>query len=240
MKKLGCLNFFTAVLILSVAPLILFSGYAQAYVYDDFTGTGLDTSLWVDKGPNLGLFYQPGDGYLYFNDPSGGLDDRIRSYNQVSGAFSVVMRRSNFQAINNQPPGQMKSTFFGLVIGDGTNSVIMMEGKNSSGHFFQAQLNTSGTATPLTYFYTGDVNSAWLGIRFNGVLGSGGKVDFLYNFGAGWRVIDSCAPNFSQAPWFSIRGSDVYGQSLSFRVDQVQVTTPSPLPAIFLLLEPDS
>jgi len=239
MKKMGCQNFFTALLTLSVASLILFSGAAQAYVYDDFTGTGLDTSLWVDKGPNPGLFSQPGDGYLYFNDSSGGLNDRLTSYHKVSGAFSVSMRYSNFQAINTQLPGQGKSTYMGLHLSDGINTVTMMEGKNSNGQFFQATLNSNGNLTPLTYFYSG-INSAWLGIRYNGVLGPGGKVDFLYNFGAGWTVIDSCAPNFSQAPWFSIRGYNVYGQSLSFQVDQVQITTPFPLPAIFLLLEPDS
>jgi hypothetical protein len=239
MKKLGCQIFFTALILLSVASLILFSGAAQAFVYDDFISPGLDTSLWVDRGPNLGLFSQPGDGYLYFNDPSGGLNDRLGSYNQVSGAFSVLMRYSNFQAINTEPAGHGKSTYMGLHLSDGSNSVTMMEGKNSSGQFFQGTLYSNGNTIPLTYFYTG-INSAWIGIRYNGVLGSGGKVDFLYNFGAGWKVIDSCAPNFSQALWFSIRGYDVYGQSLSFQVDQVKVTYPFPLPAISLLLEPDS
>jgi hypothetical protein len=116
----------------------------------------------------------------------------------------------------------------------------MIEGKNSSGQFIQATLNINGNKTPLTYIYVGNINSGWLGIRYNGVLGSGGKVDFLYNIGAGWIVLDSCAPNFSQAPWFSTEGYNVYGQSLSFQVDQVQVTTSFPLPAIYLLLEPDS
>ena len=240
MKKLACLNFFTALFMLLVVPMIFFSGSAQAYVYDDFTSPGINTSLWVDKGPNLGLFSQPGDSYLYFQDLSGGLDDRIRSYNQVSGAFSVLMRYSNFQAVNTQPPGQGKSTFLSLILADGINSVVMMEGKNIDGYFFQAQFNSSGNTTPLNYFYPGYINNVWLGIRYNGVLGSGGKVDFLYNFGDRWRVIDSYAPNFSQAPWFSIRGSDLYGQSLSFQIDQVQVTTPSPLPPIYMLLEPDS
>ena len=240
MKKLACLNFFTALLILSVAPLVLFSGSAQAYVYDHFASPGINASLWVDRGPNTGLFSQPGDSYLYFNDSSGGQDDRLRSYNPVSGACSVLMQYSNFQAINNQPAGQGKSSVVTLVLGDGSIGVRMMEGKNSNGQFIQAQLTSNGNWTPLKYIYVGNINSGWLGIRYNGVLGAGGKVDFLYNFGAGWIVLDSCAPNFSQAPWFSIEGYNVYGQSLSFQVDQVQVITPNPAPISILLLEPDS
>jgi hypothetical protein len=240
MKKLAHLNFCTAMLILIVAPLVLLAGPAQAYVYDHFASPGIDTNLWVDRGPNTGLFLQPGDSYLYFNDLTGGQDDRLRSYNPVSGACSVLMQYSNFQAINDQPSGLGKSSIVTLVLGDGNIGLRMMEGKNSSGQFIQAQLNINGNWTPLKYIYVGNINSGWLGIRYNGVIGSGGKVDFLYNFGAGWKVIDSCAPNFSQAPWFSIQGYNVYGKSLSFQVNQVQVITPLSLPAIFLLLEPDS
>ena len=240
MKKLACLNFCTAWLILSVAPLVLFSGSAQAYVYDHFASPGINTSLWVDRGPNTGLFSQPGDSYLYFNDATGGQNDKLRSNYQVRGAFTVLMKFSNFQTINTQPSGQGKSSCVELALVDGTNAAYMIEGKNSSGQFFQAGFSQSGNTTPLKYVYCGNINSGWLGIRYNGVLGSGGKVDFLYNIGAGWEVIDSCAPNFSQAPWFSIEGYNVYGESLSFQVDQVQVITPNPAPISILLLEPDS
>jgi hypothetical protein len=240
MKKLACLNFCTALLILFVAPLVLFSGSAQAYVYDHFASPGINTGLWVDRGPNSGLFSQPGDSYLYFNDSIGGQDDRLRSYNPVSGACSVLMQYSNFQAINDQPSGQGKSSIVTLVLGDGSNVLYMMEGKNSNGQFIQATLNSNGNRTYLKYIYVVNINSGCLGIRYNGVLGLGGKIDFLYNIGAGWVVLDSCAPNYSQAPWFSIEGYNVYGQSLSFQVDQVQVIIPNPAPVNFLLLDQDS
>ena len=192
MKKLGCPNFFTPWLILSVA-LVLFSGPAHAYVYDHFTSPGINASLWVDTGPNTGLFSQPGDGYLYFNESSGGQYDRLRSFHQVKGAFTVLLRYSDFQAINTQPAGQGKSTYLGLVLADKSNAVTMEEAKNSTGQFFQGILNINGTSTSLNSLNAGNINSAWLGIRYNVVLGSGGKVDFLYNFGAGWQVLDSCA-----------------------------------------------
>jgi len=239
MKKLAGLIFFTVLLILSVT-LVLFSGPAQAYVYDDFTSPGVNTSLWVDRGPNTGLFSQPGNGYLYFNDSIGGQTDRLRSYNQMHGAFSVLMQYSNFQAINNQQPGQGAASAVELELRDGSNWYHIIEGKNAIGQFFRAEYYLNGTWTWLKYFYTGNVNSGGLGIRYNGILGAGGKVDFLYNIGVGWVVIDSCAPNFSQAPYFDIAGYDTNGQSLSFQVDQIQVITPNPSPTINLLLEPDS
>jgi hypothetical protein len=232
MKKLAGLNFFTVLLILSVAP-ILFPGPGQAYVYDDFTSPGINPNLWVDTGPNSGLFSQPGDGYLYFNDASGGKFDKLQS-NRVSGPFFVSMLYSNFQTNNNQPAGQASAVQLGL--GDGSNGLYMVEGKNSYGNFFQAISVIGGIKTLLQHVLV-NVNSGRLGIRYNGILGSGGKIDFLYNSGAGWMVLDSCAPNFSQAPYFSIWGYDYYGSSLSFQVDQVQVTTPNPSPTINLLLE---
>jgi hypothetical protein len=232
MKKLTVLNSLGALLILSVA-LIFFPAPAQAYVYDDFTSPGIDTSLWVDRGPNYGLFSQPGDGYLYFNDSLGHQTDRLRSYNQVSGAFFVSMQYSNFQSINNQPAGQGLSSYAALTLGYENNVVYMMEGKNISGLFFQPVSFIGGTRTPLNYVYPGNINSGWLGIGYNGIVGSGGEVTFWYDSGAGWTQLDGCSPNFSQAPYFSIMGSDPYGLSLSFRVDQVQVV---PLPPSVLLL----
>jgi hypothetical protein len=86
--------------------------------------------------------------------------------------------------------------------------------------------------TSLNYVNT-SFNSGWLGIGYNGILGLGGDVTFWYDSGAGWIEIDSYAPNFSQAPSFSICGFDTYGSSMSFQVDQVQVV---PLPPSVLLL----
>jgi hypothetical protein len=135
MKKLTVLNYFRALLIISVA-LILFPDPAQAYVYDDFASQGINASLWVEGGPNLGLFSETGNSYLYFNDSNGGKDDRLKSYSPVSGAFFVSMQYSNFQSSNNKPAGQGQSSSVQLMLGDGTNSVRMIEGKNIDGLFF--------------------------------------------------------------------------------------------------------
>lgn len=99
MKKFATLRPFAVLLMLSVA-LMLFSGPAQAYVYDDFTGSGINGSLWTEKGPNEGLFSQPGNGYLYYSCTTSAWKDILDSKNPVSGAFFVAMQYSNFQGDN--------------------------------------------------------------------------------------------------------------------------------------------
>jgi hypothetical protein len=232
MKKLAGLHFISAGLILLVA-MVLFSGPAQAYVYDDFTSSGIGSSLWVNNGPNSGVFSQPGDGYLHFDDSSGGQAYRLTSYTSVSGAFFVSMQYSDFQTNNTNPSGQGLSSALRLRLESGTNNVGVEEGKNISGLFFDGQANRDGTRTSLKSVSAGTANSGWLGIYYNGILGAGGVVDLWYDSGAGWTMIDSWAPNFSAAPYFSISGLDQNGLSLSFRVNQVQVV---PLPPSVLLL----
>jgi hypothetical protein len=227
MKNLAVLKYFTACFILAII-LIFSSRTAQAYIYDDFTNPGIDASLWVDRGPNYGLFSQPGDGYLYFSDSIGAQYDRLRSFNQVDGAFFVAIKFSNFYAINNQGPNQGAGSAVLLRLG-GNNYVDMMEFKNKSGLGFQANSLIDGTLTVVNYVHT-NVTSGWLGIGYNGIIGAGGEVTFWYDFGAGWMLLGTCAPKFTEAPYFSIMGYNKYGTVTSFKVDQVQIS-PAPLPA---------
>ncbi len=165
-----------------------FSGPAQAYVYDNFSTPGIDLSLWTETGPNNGLFSQPGDGYLNFSDPNpGNLKDSLRSFNSVSGAFFVSMQYLNFQSTNNQPPGQSKSSGVHLNLSDGTNIVNAQECKNSVGNFFQGYSLIGGVQTWYTPTLSA-VNSGWLGIGYNGILGTGGLVTLWYNAGTGWTA----------------------------------------------------
>ena len=238
MKKLDGLNFLAQLFIVSIV-LIFPSNPSHAYAYDHFISKGINTSLWVDIGPNTGLFSQPGDGYLYFNDSSGGQQDRLRSYNRVSGPFTVRINYSNFQASNDQPAGSGRGSSVILILGDSTNSVGVLEYKNAGGLGFQAQSYLGGITTSLNYSIT-NVTRGWLGIQYNGVLGSGGLVSFWYNSGAGWTKLATYAPNFSNTPYFTISGRNTYGTALTFQVDQVQILPFNPsLPFIIpLLLEP--
>jgi hypothetical protein len=189
MKKVEGLKFFTVLLVLLVA-LVVFSPAAQANVYDDFTTPGIDTNLWVDRGTNYGLFSQPGDSYLYFNDSSGGQNDRLRSYNPVSGAFSVSLQYSNLQVTN--PGGAWQGSSVVLRVGDANCWVDMMGWKNSLGQGFQANYNTTEGWTCLNYVVQ-NADSGWLKITYNGILGSGGKIEFWYDSGTGWTKLASCS-----------------------------------------------
>jgi hypothetical protein len=239
MKELAILKFFAVWLILSAA-LILFSGPAQAYIYDDFTSMGINTSLWNDMGPNTGLFSQPGDGNLYYSD-NGSKKDNLVSSNPVRGAFFVSMQYSNFYGTNNQPPDLFLSSGPQLTLSDGTNSVSVHESVNIAGLYFVAGYTIGGVHD---HAWIGPVyvNSGWLGIRYNGILGTRGQVTLWYKAGAAsteWTQIAAWAPKFSQNPYFLIVGNDKDGTSLSFRVNQVQLTpTPlSPIGALMLLLD---
>lgn len=240
MKKLAVLNSFAVLLIFSVA-LMLFSGPAQAYVYDNFTSTGINPSLWYPNGPTPGLFSQPGNGdtYLHYSD-SGGENQGLRSYNQVSGAFFVSMQYSDFNATTNQPSGVYKSTLVELMLAYSGRQMIVSEGKNTDYQFFQALTVINNTPTGLVTVHPVTVTSGWLGLGYNGISGSGGQVSFWYNDGTVWTALATYAPDFSSDPYFLIQGHDPYGTSLSFKVDQVQVLagsqSPVPLPPSFFLL----
>jgi hypothetical protein len=232
MNKFGRLNYFIAWLILSIA-LAFFSAPAQAYVYDDFTSKGIDSNLWDDRGPNYGLFSQPGDGSLYFNDSSGGQTDGLRSHNPVKGAFFVSMQYVNFFASNDTTlSGQASGMQLRL---GGSDYVLIEEVKNHYGLEFNALSFVGGTRTVLNYDRPGNYNSGRLGIYYNGILGASGKVDLYYDYGAGWLLLCSSTLDISSAPYFLVRGVDTYGESLSFRVDQVELT-PIPLPPSAWLL----
>ncbi len=231
MQKSAVPNLLAVLLTLSLA-LLLFAGPAQAYVYDDFSGTGFNGSLWTEKGPNYGDFSQPGTGYLVYSD-SGGQADKLSSANPVSGAFFVSLSFLNYSAVNGQTPGSGKASDLQLTIGTDSNNYASVMRGTETGEFYQAQYTISGVTTsyaPITGITTA---SGWLGISYNGSLGPGGEVTFYYNDGSGWTTIASHAMDFSTAPYFSIRGQDTYGTSLSFDVDQVQLT---PLPPSLLLL----
>jgi len=233
MKKSAVLNPFAALLILSAA-LILFSGPAQAYVYDNFTGSGINPKLWTDIGPNTGLFSQPSGGPLYFINLSGHQGDMLESHNPVSGAFFVSMQFSNFAATNTST-GEFTGSSVGLWVGDVNDLYMAVYSLKESGavRHFRANSDINGSRTHLGPAFPQVVDNGWLGVGFNGVLGSGGELTFWYKDGSGWTELASAAPDFSSDPYFGILGDDLNGISLRFRVHEVDLT---PLPPSALLL----
>jgi hypothetical protein len=135
MKKLSVLHLFTAGLVLAVA-LGLFPGLAQAYVYDDFTGSEIDTNRWRDINSTINLFSQH-DGFLYFSDASGGQIDGLRSTSRWTTPFSVSMYYTNFATINSST-GQFEGSGPVLWIGDSTSSVRVYYFASAYGEGFRA------------------------------------------------------------------------------------------------------
>jgi hypothetical protein len=228
MKKLAVLNSFAVWLTLLVA-LMLFSGPAQAYVYDHFSSVGMNGSLWSNVGPDSGLFYQPWDGFLHFGSTTINQKDSWKSSTPVSGAFFLAMQYSNFQANNTATPGSSSGVF--LCLSAGTNSVVADEVNNTKGNWFQGFSTIGGYSTPIS----STVDSGWLGIGYNGIPGLGGEATVWYDAGGGWQKLATYAPDFNDNLYFSIMGKTQTGTSLSFQVNQVQLTS-TPLPPSVLLL----
>lgn len=238
MKKLALLNSFTTWLVLAAA-LILFSAPAQAYVYDDFDGSGINSSLWVSGGMS-GLFSQPGDGDLHFLDATGGLGyyQNLRSLSRQDMPFFVSMEFSDFQAINSYP-----APFAGsgpiLWIGYTSNSIRIYEyidtAANPSRGFYAIQRFQDGEV--VTKVHLGEVveteaTSGRLGIGYDGTIAS---LWYDEGLGGGWQLFTTVAPGFTNDPYFSIQGYNEYGTYLNFQVEQVQLT-PVPVPAGVWLL----
>jgi hypothetical protein len=228
-------------LLMTALGVVLIAGPAAAYVYDNFTATGINPSLWFDAGPNHGLFSQPGGSHLYFTDSTGHREDMLGSTSAYSGAFFVSMQYSDFEAgtVTN------RSSIAALSLGTSANNIVIYEYGTGQAQGFNALKTINGAITShlVSSAPTTTVNSGWLGIGYNGVLGSGGQVTLWYNpAGTGWIEALTYAPNFTVNPPFTILAADLDGASLTFTVDSVQVlagsTAPVPLPPSLLLLAP--
>jgi hypothetical protein len=179
----------------------------------------------LDIGPDSGFFSQPGDGHLHYSD-GGYKNDRLSSANPVRGAFFVSMRYSNFIASNNTEPGWILSSCVELKLQAGDRAVFIAGYQKNSEQGFGAAYSIPGDKNLLCNVVVQGINSGWLGMGYNGISGAGGEATFWYDTGAGWTKLATYAPNFSGDPSFMVQGYDLYGQSLSFQVDQVLVFPP--------------
>jgi len=233
MKKGPLLNVLLALLVFTVLS-ILFSNPVRAYTYDDFNAAEVFPSVkWNDTGLNPGLFSVPGDGYLHFIDTDGYSQDILRSVDPVSGAFVVSMAYS-IQSVNNTGTASPEGSSVNLFLGGSGTAVGVWESNLSGAYWFAAGESVNGTTTAGAWVST-NVTSGMLGIAYNGLLGSGGVASAWYNDGTGWKELYEFTPNFQNTPYIIIVGYDLYGNSLSFDVDYVQITS-VPEPTTLLLL----
>jgi hypothetical protein len=248
MKKLVSLH--VLAVLLATAALVLVSAPARAYVYDDFNGTGINTSLWEDRNTAVAYFSQPGDGFLHFY--SGGnlsnptyTSDILRTPSRVGGAFFVAMHYSE-STTTNDITGEFNGSGPVLWIGDSNKMVRLYYYATGSvsGIWGIERVGTQNTdggwvytprhLTTAPFLVEGNYSSGWLGIGYDGTnLSLSYKGDEPSSV---WQELYKYSPGFANDPYFAIEGynPDPDGM-LSFKVDQVQLN-PVPLPPSALLL----
>ena len=228
-----------------VAVPLLLCTTAEADMYDDFSGNGIDTSKWTISEPG-GLFSQPGDGQLHFySDNSAGVTpppggSLISTTSFTAGFFSMDF--NNFSSTNNSPGGQGLGSFGALGLGTKTNYVRMLRGRVVSEEWGYFEANYyDGTPLHVWYVFT-DVTSGQLGLYYDG-----STVGFFYNNGLdGWQELDTTGPDtkgrtvtvtpgWSSPPPLFISGTPGASGVTEFAADNVQFT-PVPEPATMLLL----
>jgi len=235
MKKLSVLSFFSALLSLLLA-LLLFSGLAQAYVYDTINLT--------DDGPDTGYFtYTPGSYPLSFST-NAQIIDKLGSTSPISGAFTVVMQYSGFDAINTTKPSA-GNEFVGSSIdlqvgfsGSSPNLASVYEYTDGNGTYFEALKYVGTTKTHLYLPTPGPdakgVTNGWLAISYNGKSGSGGMLTLMYSLNdITWNTLGTWDPGWTADPYFFVEGYNPDGTSLEFEVNAIDIV-PLP-PSLFLL-----
>ena len=226
-----------------VAVSLLFCTEAEAYIYDDFSKAGIDTSKWTIYD-SAGLFSQPGDGQLYFysegvNPPLRG--SLVSTISFAPGFFSMDF--NSFFSSNISPGGQSLGSFAALGLGTrDTGYVRILRGRVVSEDWGYFEANYfDGTDLHVWYVFA-DVTSGQLGLSYDGSM-----VSFFYNNGLdGWQTLDTSGPDtkgniltvtpgWSSPPPLFISGTPGASGVTSFAVDKVEYAA-VPEPSTMLLL----
>jgi hypothetical protein len=218
---------------------LIFCMRAEALIYDDFSGVGIDTSKWsLSRDPD-NLFFQPGDGRLHFGPISTENytgNARIVSVDTFGPGF-FSMEFYDFTSTNLQIPGSHQGAFAALGLTDGNNFVRVIRDQNGVGStpvgVFEVNYNIGSEIQ--VHYLTTNVTEGQLGLYYDGT-----KVTFYYRTNGGWQHtgwsegFSEWSPNWTSAPWLYIQGYDLFGRT-SFSVDNVEYTA-APEPPILILL----
>lgn len=231
-------------MLLIVATLsLLFCTTAGAYIYDDFSGAGINNTKWTVFDDNQ-LFSEPGDGQLYFSStgavpPPGAT---LRSTSSFGPGFFSLDFNSFFSS-NTSPGGQGLGSFAAIGLGTrDTTYVRMLRGRVVSEQWGYFEANYFDGADLHVWYIYADATSGQLGLSYDGSV-----VDFFYNDGInGWQELDVTGPDTKdriltvtpgwilQPPMF-VSGTPGSTGVTSFAVDKVEVM-PVPEPTTALLL----
>jgi hypothetical protein len=171
---------------------------------------------------------------LYFNDTVSGQQDRLKSVIQIPGAFFVSLQYS-ILSVENHGTGLYHGSSVDLFLVDSGNSVGVWEANMNGSYGFNAKAVVGGSTIGIPDWVLTSVTSGMLGIGYNGLVGDAGQATAWYNDGSGWTQLGTFAPHFAGNPRIVILGYDEWGNSLSFKVSNVEIV---PLPPSLLLLAP--
>jgi hypothetical protein len=88
------------ILLITLFAALFFSASADAALYDDFAGYGIDQNKWIATGTG---FTQPGDGYLYYSGVTPVNEKLISTAVFTSGIFTMPF--ADYSSNNTAPPG---------------------------------------------------------------------------------------------------------------------------------------
>ncbi len=231
-----------SVLSISVALSLLFCSTSEAYIFDNFNNSGIDSSKWNVTDPGH-LFSQPGNGQLYFSStgsasPPGASLTSTESF--ATGFFSLDF--NNFFSSNSSPGGQGLGSFAGLGLGTkNTKYARMLRGRVVSDEYAYFEANYYDGAVLHVWWVHTDAASGQLGLSYDGFL-----VRFFYNDGGGWAELDTTGedtshqivtvtPGWSSPQPMFVSGTPGSTGVTSFAVDKVEYR-PVPEPSAMLLL----
>ena len=217
---------------------LFFSATAEANIYDDFSGPGIDAGKWTISDP-LTLFSQPGDGQLHFRGdntaqvspvPGGSV---VSTISFLPGFFSMDF--NHFSSSNTSPGGQGLGSFAALGLGTkSTKYARMLRGRvlSPAGGYFEANY-FDGSLLHVWYVFA-DATSGRLGLQYDG-----STVSFYYDDGVnGWQKLDTSgpdtqgntvtvAPGWSSPPPLFVSGTPGGSGVTVFQVDKVEYTPAS-------------
>ena len=217
------------------AVFLLFSADAEAEVYDDFSGSGINTVKWTISDPQH-LFSQPGDGQLYFysdntagaNPPPGG--SLVSTCSFTPGFFSLDF--DQFASSNVSPGGAGLGSFAALGLGTKTTKYArILRGRVVSGAWGYFEANYFDGAVLHVWYVFADAVSGQLGLNYDGL-----TVSFYYDDGVnGWQKLDTSGPDthgnivavtpgWNSPPPLFVAGTPGGSGVTSFAVDKVEYT----------------
>jgi len=166
------------VLLVALFVVLFFFSAANAALYDDFTGSGIDTTKWTVTGNG---FTQPGDGdsYLYYNGTTSNNAKLTSTALYTSGIFTMPF--DDYVSNNNAPAGQGLGSVVALGLGSiGSGAWVRIErGQvlgSSIGQYIEVNwaIQSDGGQIYVNYIQSG-ITSGDFQLRYDGT-----NVAFFY------------------------------------------------------------